>query len=375
MAKQNARTSALSASTDVTDEPPGTSERPQRPPSAASSAVTSSRRQTNIIEAPSPSGEGAEGLLITDTTVRSVSSAVTPSTGMLGIAAAEHTAFGLTRLSASQAPPGRRNPRQIAPTRPPQPPTVVEDAVQLPHSFVTELRAPLPTMPMQTPGWTSTTKNQSLSASIESRVGRSNSELLERIDDVLSSTSDSESAPPISVEPSSTTATTENVASVERFAERLAHSDDALTHDQIKAGAVNANTVFWREVGVEYRTNKRDYNNLLEAAVSDPRFSGINPSYIVQHDDGRLYDMWKKGNSSFVKANAKFYVSGQNSEDFYEFCDGNLDAAYLEICTRVKPELAAFVKGGIHPEDEIDSMNLTGFHSDVPANKSAKWQD
>ncbi|POM65032.1 Hypothetical protein PHPALM_19339, partial [Phytophthora palmivora] len=166
-----------------------------------------------------------------------------------------------------------------------------------------------------------------------------------------------------------------NVLFSDRFAERLAHSDDALTRDQIEAGAVNAKTVFWKEVGVEHRTNKRDYNNLFEAAASDPRFSGINPSYIVQYDDSRLYDMWKKGKSSFVKANAKFYVSGQNSEDFYEFCDGNLDAAYLEICTRVKPELAAFVKGGIRPEDEIDSMNLPGSHSDVPANKSAKWQD
>ncbi|POM63771.1 Hypothetical protein PHPALM_20785, partial [Phytophthora palmivora] len=100
-----------------------------------------------------------------------------------------------------------------------------------------------------------------------------------------------------------------NVLFSDRFAERLAHSDDALTRDQIEAGAVNVKTVFWKEVGVEHRTNKRDYNNLFEAAASDPRFSG---------------------NSSFVKANAKFYVSGQNSEDFYEFCDGNLDAAYLE---------------------------------------------
>ncbi|POM62455.1 hypothetical protein PHPALM_28396 [Phytophthora palmivora] len=162
-----------------------------------------------------------------------------------------------------------------------------------------------------------------------------------------------------------------HVLFLDRFAERLAHSDDALTRDQIEAGAVNVKTVFWKEVGVEHRTNKRDYNNLFEAAASDPRFSGINPSYIVQYDDSRLYDMWKKGKSSFVKANAKFYVSGQNSEDFYEFCDGNLDAACLEICTIVKPELAAFVRG----EDEIDSMNLPGSHSDVPANKSAKWQD
>ncbi|KAE9101073.1 hypothetical protein PF010_g14572 [Phytophthora fragariae] len=72
---------------------------------------------------------------------------------------------------------------------------------------------------------------------------------------------------------------------------RLAHSDDTLTRDQIEVGAVNAKTVLWKEVGVEHRTNKMDYNNLFEAAASDPRFSGINPSCIVQHDDGRLFGM------------------------------------------------------------------------------------
>ncbi|KAE9310420.1 hypothetical protein PR003_g20271 [Phytophthora rubi] len=82
-----------------------------------------------------------------------------------------------------------------------------------------------------------------------------------------------------------------NVLFSDQFAGRLAHSDDTLTRDQIEVGAVNAKTVLWKEVGVEHRTNQMDYNNLFEAAASDPRFSGINPSCIVQHDDGRLFGM------------------------------------------------------------------------------------
>ncbi|KAG6975406.1 hypothetical protein JG688_00002409 [Phytophthora aleatoria] len=84
--------------------------------------------------------------------------------------------------------------------------------------------------------------------------------------------------------------------------------------------------------------------------------------------------MWKKGNGKYAKENAKFFVSGQNSDEFYDCCDGNLDAVYLKICTRVKPELAGFINGVMHPEDEMDSMNLAAILRTVSANKLSKWQ-
>lgn len=143
--------------------------------------------------------------------------------------------------------------------------------------------------------------------------------------------------------------------------------------DQIDTGEVNQNTSFWKEVAKEFQTNTTDYNGLF--TFNDPRYIGIDPSVIVQHDAPRLYDMWKKVNTKYIKAFSKFDVSGQNSNDFYEFCDGSLDAAYVKVCIKQKPELESYVKGGMHEEDEIDSMNLKrSSNGDRSSRKSAKWQ-
>ncbi|KAE8915212.1 hypothetical protein PF005_g13342 [Phytophthora fragariae] len=85
--------------------------------------------------------------------------------------------------------------------------------------------------------------------------------------------------------------------------------------------------------------------------------------------------MWKKVYSNYAKAYAKFYASGQNLDDFYDYCDGNWDAAYLRVCTKVKPGLEAFVNGGIHAEDEVDSMNLDKEPVRPQSSRSSRWQD
>ncbi|KAF1777640.1 SAP domain [Phytophthora cactorum] len=166
-----------------------------------------------------------------------------------------------------------------------------------------------------------------------------------------------------------------NVSVFDHFAERLASSDDAATREQLDVGEVNAKTTFWKEVGVEYRENTDDCNKLYEEAAGNPHFASIDPSIIVKHDTPNLFELWKAINRSYVKANAKFYVSGQNSDDFYDYCDGNWGAVYLRVCTKVKPELAAFVYGGMYADDEVDSMNLGAFRARTPGSKPAKWQD
>ncbi|KAF4132204.1 hypothetical protein GN958_ATG18606 [Phytophthora infestans] len=166
-----------------------------------------------------------------------------------------------------------------------------------------------------------------------------------------------------------------NIIFSDRFAERLARSDDTVTREQLDVGEVNDKSTFWKDVGVEFRRNTTDYNKLFDKTADNPRFGNVNPSMIVHHDDAKLYAMWKKGNAKYKKAQAKIFVSGQNSNDFYIFCDGNLDALYLKICTEVKPELEHYVNGGMHPEDEIDSLKLAVSRRITPTNKTAKWQN
>ncbi|ETP16251.1 hypothetical protein F441_09140 [Phytophthora nicotianae CJ01A1] len=166
-----------------------------------------------------------------------------------------------------------------------------------------------------------------------------------------------------------------NILFSDHFAEKLASSDDTATRDQIDAGEVNKKTAFWKEVGVVYRTNTTDFNELFAEAANDPRYEGINPSVIVEHNTAKIYDMWKSVNGKFVKALARFNVSGQNSNEFYDFCDANLEVLYLRVCTGVKPELMDFVSGGMHEEDKIDSLNMPVSEKPVAQVKSSKWQD
>ncbi|KAG6954612.1 hypothetical protein JG688_00012268 [Phytophthora aleatoria] len=133
----------------------------------------------------------------------------------------------------------------------------------------------------------------------------------------------------------------------DRFAIRLASSEDAATRKQIDAGGT----------------------------VNNPLFDCIDPSKIVLHEIPRLYGIWKKANRKYVKAYSKFYVSGQNSNEFYSFCEGNLDIVYLRACSAIMPGLEEYVRGETREEDEVDSLDLKGYSKRARSSKSLKWRD
>ncbi|KAG3062910.1 hypothetical protein PI125_g24446 [Phytophthora idaei] len=91
-----------------------------------------------------------------------------------------------------------------------------------------------------------------------------------------------------------------NVLFSDRFADRLASSDDAATRERLDVGEVNAKTTFWKEVGVEYRENTDDYNKLYDEAAGNPHFASIDPSIIVKHNTPKLFELWKAINRSYV---------------------------------------------------------------------------
>ncbi|GMF60748.1 unnamed protein product [Phytophthora fragariaefolia] len=92
----------------------------------------------------------------------------------------------------------------------------------------------------------------------------------------------------------------------DRFAERLAHSKDAVTREQLEAGAVNAKSLFWKDVGAEYPHNMTDYNSLFAEVANNPHFASIDPSIIVKHNDARFYEMWEKATASTYRQLAGF---------------------------------------------------------------------
>ncbi|EEY58667.1 uncharacterized protein PITG_10782 [Phytophthora infestans T30-4] len=119
-----------------------------------------------------------------------------------------------------------------------------------------------------------------------------------------------------------------NILFSDMCASRFASSDDAATRNPIDAKEVNQNTQVWRYVTDSFCNNTTAYNGLL--VVNNSRFDDIDPSNIVPHETPRL---------KYVKAYSKFYVSGQNSNDFYNFWEENLDVVNLRACIAIKPEL------------------------------------
>ncbi|KAK1942386.1 hypothetical protein P3T76_005885 [Phytophthora citrophthora] len=82
-----------------------------------------------------------------------------------------------------------------------------------------------------------------------------------------------------------------NILRSDEFVQRLVSSGDSATRDLIDAGEVNQWAALWTDVGVQYRTNATDFNNLFSAAANDLCFADIDPSIIVQHESTKLYDM------------------------------------------------------------------------------------
>jgi hypothetical protein len=145
-----------------------------------------------------------------------------------------------------------------------------------------------------------------------------------------------------------------NVLFSDLFAVRFASIDDTPTRQQLDAGDIHAGSSFWRDVTVEFNTNRIDFNKLIS---SDVRFDGVDTSVIVVHDAGSLCDLWKKCNSNYMKAMACFTKSGEHGDDFFDYCGGAVDVFYLRKCSEIKHDLTSFVEGGLRESDHFDSLD------------------
>ncbi|KAE9111718.1 hypothetical protein PF005_g11389 [Phytophthora fragariae] len=123
------------------------------------------------------------------------------------------------------------------------------------------------------------------------------------------------------------------------FAVRFASIGDTPTRQQLDTGDIHSGSSFWRDVTVEFDTNRTDYNKLISP---DVRFDGVDASVIVVHDAGSLCDLWKKCNSNYMKAMACFTNSGEHGDDFFDYCGGAVGVFYLRKCLEIKHDLTSF---------------------------------
>ncbi|KAE9204759.1 hypothetical protein PF004_g17745 [Phytophthora fragariae] len=138
------------------------------------------------------------------------------------------------------------------------------------------------------------------------------------------------------------------------FAVRFASIGDTPTRPLLDTGDIHSGSSFWRDITVEFNTNRTDYNKLISP---DVRFDGVDASVIVVHDAGSLCDLWKKCNSNYMKVMACFTKSGEHGDDFFDYCGGAVDVFYLRKCLEIKHDLTSFVEGGLRECDQFDSLD------------------
>ncbi|KAF4045780.1 hypothetical protein GN244_ATG01825 [Phytophthora infestans] len=74
----------------------------------------------------------------------------------------------------------------------------------------------------------------------------------------------------------------------DKYATRFAETGNKPTRQQLDASDTHANSIFWRDVALDFNGNRMDFNTLLS---DDVRFAWFDCSVIVVQEVGTLYDM------------------------------------------------------------------------------------
>eukprot|EP00644_Phytophthora_capsici_P018846 jgi/Phyca11/133161/e_gw1.342.6.1 len=84
-------------------------------------------------------------------------------------------------------------------------------------------------------------------------------------------------------------------------------------------------------------------------------FEDIDASFAMVHSAAKLKRMWKEVSGNFASAEAKSKVSGQGSNDFWDFCGGRADVYYLDRWCDHRGDGREFCAATIYAGDEDDS--------------------
>ncbi|OWY92987.1 LOW QUALITY PROTEIN: hypothetical protein PHMEG_00037775, partial [Phytophthora megakarya] len=125
-----------------------------------------------------------------------------------------------------------------------------------------------------------------------------------------------------------------NVLSSDLFYEALLRTGNQLSREEIDQKGSTA------DVAASFGADTDEFNIIISP---ESIFEDIDGSFAIVHSAAKLKRMWKEVSSSFVSAEPKSKVSGQGSNEFWDFCGGRADMYYLDRC--------------IYPDDGDDSTN------------------
>lgn len=145
-----------------------------------------------------------------------------------------------------------------------------------------------------------------------------------------------------------------NVLFSDKFCDRVSCLGDTLSRRDLDTKNSNK-TDLWKEILTDFLDpSKEEYGVLVS---TDERLQVLDPTIIIQHDAGKLLSIWKNTMQKYAQAMVRFTKSGENENDFIMFCGNDIESAYLRSWLQVKPNLTNYVEGGMHDEDQFDSLN------------------
>ncbi|RLN46980.1 hypothetical protein BBJ28_00010039 [Nothophytophthora sp. Chile5] len=146
------------------------------------------------------------------------------------------------------------------------------------------------------------------------------------------------------------------------FFDRFLSLGNLLRRDELDEGG----TTFWIDVTTAFCADTTEYDSLIS---DDAVFEGVDPSVHVAHSSDKLKRMWKEVASKFARAEANSKVSGQGSNDFWEFCDGNAAVYYLDRWCDHRRAGREFCAANIYSGDEDDSTQEGNGRQQKPNNR------
>ncbi|EEY66830.1 uncharacterized protein PITG_17398 [Phytophthora infestans T30-4] len=114
-----------------------------------------------------------------------------------------------------------------------------------------------------------------------------------------------------------------NVLFSDRFFDTFLETGHQLRREELDQGG----STFWTDVATEFGSDNNEFDTLIS---DDEVFEGIDPSVVMAHSAAKLQRMWKEASSNFARAEAGSKVSGQNGQDFWDYCNGRTDVYYVD---------------------------------------------
>ena len=154
-----------------------------------------------------------------------------------------------------------------------------------------------------------------------------------------------------------------NILFSDQFAERFAETGNTASRELLDTGMAGNDQHFWKSVQAAFISPvpNAEFDEFMfkDDVVLSLQTDDIDPSKIVQHDWKKLRTIWKASNSEYKSALSRFTVSGTHENDFWNFCNGRLEAYYLHKLLSLRPNLVGFVEAELPPQAALAS-NMTG---------------